>query len=99
MIRLELSEIDLTNIDELLEDPAIEPQIKNRLLVVTMHHERVQHGIIARCLKMSSDTVTNMLKLYQSEGLQGVIENRYYQPSSSLAPFWQCLKCSFLGHL
>jgi len=96
MIRLELSEIDLTNIDEVLEDPEIEPQIRNRLLVVTMHHERVQQGVIARCLKMRADSVTNLLKLYQSEGLQGVIENRYYRPASSLTPFWQCLKCSFL---
>jgi len=96
MIHLEVTEIDLTNIDEVLGDPEIDPQIKNRLLVVKMHHERVQHGAIARCLKMSADTVTNVLKLFRAEGLPGVIENRYYQPSSTLAPFWQWLKCSFL---
>ena len=95
MIRLELTEVELGNIAEVLDDPEIEPRFKNRLLIVMMHHEGVQHGVVARCLKVNADTVTNTLRLYQSEGLQGVVENRYYQPSSSLAPFWQCLKCSF----
>ena len=95
MIRLGLSEVELDNIAEVLDDPEIEPRLKNKLLVVTMHHEQVQHGVIARCLKVSPDKVTNILKMYQSEGVQGILENRYYQPSSSLAPFWQCLKCSF----
>lgn len=95
MILLVLTEVELDDIAAILDDPDIEPQFKNRLLVVMMHHERVQHGVIARCLKVCADTVTNVLKLYQSEGLQGIVENRYYQPSSSLAPFWQCLKGSF----
>lgn len=95
MIHLELTEVALGNIAEILDDPEIEPRFKNKLLIVLMHHEGVEHGVVARCLKVSADTVTNTLKLYQSEGLQGVVENRYYQPSSSLAPFWQCLKCSF----
>ena len=95
MIHLELTEVELSNIAEVLDDPEIEPRFKNRLLIVMMHHEGVQHGVVARCLKVDADTVTNTLRLYESEGLQGVVENRYYQPSSSLAPFWQCLKCSF----
>ena len=95
MIRLELSEVELDNIAEVLDDPEIEPRLKNKLLVVTVHHEQVQHEVTARCLKVSADKVTNILKIYQNEGIQGVLKNRYDQPSSSLAPFWQCLKCSF----
>ena len=95
MIRLELSAVELDNIAEVLDDPEIEPRLKNKLLVVTMHHERVQHAVIARCLKVSADKATNLLKIYQNEGRQGILENRDCQPSGSLAPFWQCLKCSF----
>ena len=32
---------------------------------------------------------------YQQGGLERVLEDRSYRPSSSLEPFWQCLKCSF----
>ena len=45
--------------------------------------------------RSSADKVTNILKIYQNEGLQGIFENRYDQPASSLASFWQCLKWSF----
>ena len=62
MIRLELSEVELGNIAEVLDDPEIESRLKNKLLVVTMHHEQVQHGVIARCLKVSADQVTHILK-------------------------------------
>lgn len=95
MIRLTLSERDLEDVAEALEDPAIEARGKIRLLVIRMHHENVAHGVIARCLKVSDDTVTNLLKLYQAEGLGGLLECRYYRPSSSLAPFWKCLQCVF----
>ena len=42
MIRLELSEVELGNIAEVLDDPEIESRLKSKLLVVTMHHE---HGL------------------------------------------------------
>ena len=95
MIRLKLSEVKSGNIAEVLDDPEIEPRLKNKLLVVTMHHEQVREGVIARCLKVSADMVIKIIEIYQNEDLQGTLENRYYQPSSSLAPFWQCLKGSF----
>ena len=95
MIRLELREVKLGNMAEVLDDPEIEPRLKNKLLVVTRHHEQVRHGVIARCLKVSADQVTKILKIDQNEGLQGILENRCYQPASRRAPFWPCLQCSF----
>ena len=41
MIRLELSEVELDHIAEVLDDPEIEPRLRNKLLVVTIHHEQV----------------------------------------------------------
>ena len=75
MIRLELSKVELDNIAEVLDDREIEPRLKNMLLVVTVHHEQVQHAVIARCLKVSADKVTNILKIYQNKGLQGMLAN------------------------
>ena len=59
MIRLDLAEVELDNIAEVLDDPDIAPRFKNRLLIVMMPREGVQHGVVARCLKVNADTVTN----------------------------------------
>jgi transposase len=95
MIRLELSLQDLEDIDEALDDPENGEKQKRKLLVIRMHHQSAEHGFIARCLRLSINTVTNYLKEYQAGGLPTVLENRYYRPTSCLEPFWQCIKCSF----
>ena len=53
------------------------------------------HAFIAKSLRLSPNTLTNYLKAFQQGGLAALLEDRYYRPSSSLAPFWQCLRCSF----
>ena len=60
-----------------------------------MHHEGASHGFIGRCLNISQPTLRTYLLEYQLGGLERVLEDRSYRPSSSLEPFWQCLKCSF----
>lgn len=96
MIRVNFSEQDLEDLTEALDNPDLSEKIKLRLLALKMHHEGAQSGFIAKVLNIHSNSVTNYLKTYLKEGIQGIIENKYYKPVSALAPFVQCLKCQFL---
>ncbi len=95
MIRLELTDQELTDVAEALDDPATTEKSKTKLLVIRMHHEGARHGFIAKVLNLHANTITNYLKEYSKGGLAGTLEDRYYRPSSSLEPFLVCLKCSF----
>ena len=95
MIRLELTDQDLTDIVEAADDPDTTERNKTKLLVIRMHHEGAKHGFIAKVLNLHANTITNHLKEYSEGGLAGTLEDRYYRPSSSLEPFLECLKCSF----
>lgn len=95
MMRLELTDQDLTDVAEALDDPVTTERNKTKLLVIRMHHEGANHGFIAKVLNLHANTITNHLKEYSKGGLAGTLEDRYYRPSSSLQPFLQCLRCSF----
>lgn len=95
MIRLELTDQQLTDIGEALDDPATSEKSKTKLLVLRMHHGGAKSGFIAKVLDLHANTITNHLKEYASGGLASIVEDRYYRPSSSLEPFLECLKCSF----
>ena len=95
MIRLELTEQQLTDIGEALDDPATSEKGKTKLLVLRMHGEGAKSGFIAKVLTLHPNTITNPLNEYADGGLPSVLEDRYYRPSSSLEPFLECLKCSF----
>ena len=94
MIRLEISEKDQEAIAEALDDPSIDERYKRRLLAIRMHELNVPHGSIAKTLNLSDDTVTNYLKRFQDEGLKALLDNRYYQPTSQVAPFFDAIKSS-----
>ena len=87
MIRLNISDIDIESISEALDDPTVEDRVKRKLMALRMHELNVPHGSIAKTLNVSDDTITNYLKLYQKDGLTGIFENRYYQPTSQVEPF------------
>ncbi len=87
MIRLTISELDSEAIAEAVDDPSIEEHIKRKLMTIRMHELNVPSGNIAKILNVSDDTITNYLKLYQEQGLKGILENRYYQPTSQVEPF------------
>jgi transposase len=95
MIKLHLSDKEFDDVAEALDSPEVSEHAKRKLLVITMHHQGAQHGFIENCLRISSPTLVTYLKEYQQGGLATVLENRYYKPSSSLEPYWQCLICSF----
>ncbi len=94
MLCLTLSETDVEAIGEALDDPCIDERSKRKLLAIRMHVLDVPHGTIARTLNITDDTVTNYLKLYQSEGFGGLLENRFFQPTSKVAPFLDAIKTS-----
>jgi transposase len=95
MIKLQLTNQELEDVGEALDSPEIGERAKKKLLAITMHVQGAQHGFIESCLRISSPTLASYLKEYQEGRLPKVLENRYYKPSSSLEPYWQCLICSF----
>jgi transposase len=94
MLHLNLSDTDLETLSEALDDPSIDERAKRKLLAIRMHVLNVPHSAIARTLNITDDTVTNYLKLYQSKGLDGLLENRFFQPTSKVAPFLDVLRKS-----
>lgn len=95
MIRLALTEQEIEDVAEAIDSPEVSDRAKKKLLVITMHVQGAQHQFIESCMRISSPTLASYLKEYERGGLQEVLENRYYKPSSALQPFWQCLLCSF----
>ena len=94
MLHIALSESDLEAIAEALDDPSIDERTKRKLLAIRMHVLNVPHASIASTLNITDDTVTNYLKLYQSDGLAGLLEKRFFQPTSKVAPFFDAIKKS-----
>lgn len=95
MIQLELTADEIRDLAEALDDPSISEENRTKLLVIRLHAEGAKSGFIAKCLNLHSNTVTNYLKTYLEGKLPAVLEVKYYQPSSSLDPLMDCLKCSF----
>ena len=94
MRHLDLSDSDREAIAEALDDPSFDERTKRKLLAVRMHVLNVPHASIASALNITDDTVTNYLKLFQAEGLSGLLENRFFQPTSKVAPFFDAIKKS-----
>jgi transposase len=95
MIKLLLTDQNISDVHEALDDPIIDQRNKNRLLVIAMHHGGANNTFISGCMKLCPNTVTNYLKSYRDGGIGELIENRHYRPSSSLEPFMQCIECCF----
>ena len=95
MIKIDFTKQDLGDITEAIDNPAVPDKIKRKLLALRMHHLRVNNVVIAKTLNISADSVTNYIKQYRDGGITEVLEDKAYRPSSSLAPFLDCLKCSF----
>ena len=95
MTKLALRESELEDIAEALDSPDVMEKFKVKLLVLRMHHEEVDHGVIARAVGKHPNTITSYLKEYAQGGLSASLEDRAYKPSSALHPFMPCLRCSF----
>jgi len=95
MIKLSLTELEIQDIAEAVDSPDVMEKFKVKLLVLRMHHEGVNHGIIARAVGKTPNTITSYLKEYLEGGLSASLEDRAYKPNSALQPFLPCLRCSF----
>lgn len=95
MTRIELSQADIQDIEDAMDDPSLSDKHRTKLLVIRMHTEGARHGFIAKCLKLHANTITNYLKEWVGGGLPVVVEDKYYRPSSTMEPFMNCLRCSF----
>lgn len=95
MIRLNLTDKDILDLTEALDNPATTDNQKIKLLAIRMHHEGAKPGFIAKCFNQHRNTITNYLKEYRDGKLPAILEDKYYRPSSSLDPFLACIKCSF----
>mgnify|MGYP002414089586 CR=1 FL=1 len=95
MTKLFLTESELAEVAEALDDPDLKERFGRRLMAVRMHGLGVPNGKIAGVLRISDDTVTNYLKLYRDEGLAGLVENRYHRPASCVEPFIDKIAASF----
>jgi transposase len=95
MVRLQLSEQEIVDINEALDDPNVSDLARRKLLVVRMNDEEFPHFKIARLFNISEDSVSRYVREYEQSGLSGVLEDRYYKPTSSVEAFLSCLKCRF----
>jgi transposase len=95
MIEIHLTDQEIQDLNEAIDDPSHSEKTKIKLLVIRMRHEGAKTGFIAKCLNLHGNTVTNYLNEFQVGKLPATLEDRYYKPTSSLAPFLECLKCSF----
>jgi len=88
MIRLILTPTEIEDIAEALDDPEIDQRGKIKLMAIRLHALGTPHGHIAKAINVSADTVTNYCKAYRDGGIEMLLENRYYRPTSALAPFF-----------
>ncbi len=87
MIRLSLTPSEMEDIAEALDDPEIDQRGKLKLMAIRLHALGTPHGHIAKAVNVSADTVTNYCKVYRDGGLPGLLENRYYRPTSAVEGF------------
>jgi transposase len=95
MIKLSLTDSEMIDIAEALDDPELGNRFGKRLMAVRMHGLGVPSAMIATALCVSDDTVTNYIKRYRDEGLAGLLEDRYHRPASSVEPFLEVIRASF----
>jgi len=95
MVKINLSSSEMEDIEDALDSPEVMANFKVKLLVLRMHGEGVEHGIIARAVGKHPNTVTSYLKEYEQGGLSASLEDRASKPVSALNPILDCLRCFF----
>jgi transposase len=83
MTCIELSQADIRDIEDAMDDPSLSDTHRTKLLVSRMHSEGVKPGFIAKCFKLHANTITNHLKEWLEGGQSALAEDKYYRPSSA----------------
>ena len=61
MTRIELSQADIRDLEDAMDDPSLSGKHRIKLLVIRMHSEGARHGFIAKCLKLHAIPITLIL--------------------------------------
>jgi hypothetical protein len=64
MTRIELSQANILDIEEAMDDPLLSDKCRTKLLVIRIHSEGAKHGVIDDCLKrMATDYLRELKSL------------------------------------
>ncbi len=95
MIEIQLTDQEIQDLNEAIDDPSHSEKTKIQPLAIRMRHEGAEIGFISKCLILHGNTVTNYLNEFQTGKLPATLEERYYKHSSHLDPFLACFRFSF----
>ena len=82
MTRIDLSQADIRDIEDAMDDPSLSDKHRMKLLASRVHSEGGKPGFIAKCLKLHANTITHHLNEWFEGGQSAVVEDKYYRPSS-----------------
>jgi transposase len=83
MIRIEFSEQDLKNIQR-LRYAHPHPRVRRRMEVLWLKSQGLAHQEICRLADVSSNTLRQYLRVFQTGGLKQSMELNFYAPTSEL---------------
>lgn len=94
MISLNITESDIVtlNYERFIHPSQI---VQKRMHVVYMKSQGIAHKIIAIACKVSLNSVTNFIKLYNKSGLQGLRKLNYRRPKSDLLKYGTSIEEEF----
>jgi hypothetical protein len=74
MIEIHLTDQEIQDLNEAIDDPSHSEKTKIKLLVIRMRHEGAKTGFISKCLNLHGNTVTNYLNEFQSGKLPATLK-------------------------
>ena len=97
MIRIEFSEQDVKTIQQLRYGHA-HPRVRRRMDVLWLKSQGLAHQDICRLAGISSNTLRQYLRMFQSGGVKALTEFNFYGPTSELEQHRCRLKAHFREH-
>lgn len=74
------------------------PRVQLKMEVLWLKSFGLSHKDIAKYANVCEDTVTNYLREYKEEGIEGLKERHFYQPQSDLENYHSTLEAYFREH-
>jgi transposase len=97
MIRIDFSEQDINKLKQLrYDDP--HPRVRKRMDVLWLKSQGLPHREICRLTGVSSNTLREYLRLFQSGGVEKLAEINFYAPTSELEQHRHQLEAYFRKH-
>ncbi len=97
MIRIDFPQRDIKKIKQLrYDDP--HPRVRRRMDVLWLKSQGLPHQEICRLTGISSNTLRKYLRMYQSGGVEKLLELNFYTPTSELDQHRVRLEVHFRAH-